>query len=80
MTMSKENGKILTVNYQEVPLIKVLEHFGKGFKHEDDSKTVVRFEAFIDVVRGVVVYKLYVEESDDKKTLILPTPDAFVNS
>lgn len=78
--MSKENGKILTVNYQEVPLVKVLKHFGKGFKHEDGSKTVVRFEAFIDVVRGVVVYKLYVEESDDKKTLILPTPDAFVNS
>lgn len=79
--MNNDDGKILTVNYQEIALAKVLEHFGKGFKHEDDSKRVVRFEAFIDPVRGVVVYKLYVEESgEDTKPIILPTPDAFVNS
>ncbi len=70
--MSKDNGKILTVNYQEVPLLQVLEHFAKGFKHEDESKVVAKSEAFVDPVRGMVVFKLYVEEHEDKKNVIIP--------
>ena len=70
--MSRDNGKVLTVNFQEIPLQKVIESFAKGFV-APEGKNIVRHESFVDPVKGVVIYKLFVEETpEEKKLLVLP--------
>lgn len=68
----KNNGKMLTVNYQEIPLAKVFESFAKGFV-PPEGKKVNRYETFVDTDKGVVLFKLYIEEPDeDRKLIVVP--------
>ena len=49
----------LEIKYQEVALSDVLDFFAKSFQLTDGS-TVESHDAFVDVGKGKVIFKLYV--------------------
>lgn len=51
----------IEIQYQEVSLANVLAYYADGFDIKD--KAVYRHEAFVDTVKGVVVFKLYTKPS-----------------
>ncbi len=68
--MKDNNGKITTINFQEIPLRTVLDSFAKGFV-APEGKKVVSHEAFLDTNKCVVLYKLYVEEPKESPSLVI---------
>lgn len=52
----------MRVEYREVKLSDVLEDFAKGFTPRDPKVEVTQTESFVDHAKGVVVFKLYVDD------------------
>jgi hypothetical protein len=52
----------MEIEYQEIPIGSVMEYFVKGFEH-NGGKQIRRHEAFVDLHKGIVVFKLYVEDA-----------------
>lgn len=59
--------KTLQVHYQEISLKTVINYYAKGF--DIKGATLENFDAFVDVAKGVVVYKLYVEQDKVKEVI-----------
>jgi len=53
------NGK-MRVEYQEVPLAAVLRYFVKDFEFPGTRERLHDHEAFVDVAKGKVVFKLVI--------------------
>lgn len=58
----------IKIGYQEHSLEAVLKYFAAGFKPMP-GVTVVSYETFVDVNRGVVVFKISMRK-DDPDTII----------
>ena len=53
----------MIIKYHEVSLQRVVEHWAKDYQ----GNGVVFSDAFVDVGKGVVVFKLYVDEVKEEK-------------
>jgi hypothetical protein len=56
------------VLYNEVPLATVVMAFAKGFLPNDPTQEIFHAEFFVDPTKGVVVYKLFVQDREDTQT------------
>lgn len=54
----------MIIHYQEARFDDVLYFFAKSFKPRDGEK-IDHVEFFVDPVKNVVVFKLYVREKED---------------
>ena len=57
----------MKIHYQEADLSTVFQYYVADFKPRDGGK-IESYEAFVDVARGRVVFKLYVSGVEPEET------------
>ena len=50
--------KPIEIQHYEVELDEVLDYYAKGF-HGAPTKKIIKNEAYVDVTKGTVIFKLY---------------------
>jgi len=52
----------MEIKYQEVKLKEIIRQYAQGFEFSAGTK-IVQSESFVDTQKGVVIFKLYTEDS-----------------
>lgn len=57
----------MKIGYQEIDLENVVRYFVKGFEAKKKSREkLVDYEFFFDPLKGKIVFKLFIDENDNK--------------
>jgi hypothetical protein len=63
----------VSIRFVDFPLSSVTDYFAKDFRFKQNEK-VISYEAFVDHVKGTVIYKVFVETVTPRKVVGKPEP------